>query len=652
MNYIGSKLDNRYIIENLIGVGGMANVYKGYDIKEQRSVAIKILRDEYASNADFIRRLRDESKAISVLNHPNIVKIYDVILNARNPAIVMEYVCGPTLKEFVEEKGRLSINDTIILMIQLLRALKHAHDNGIVHRDIKPQNLMVPGDGTIKVMDFGIARFTIAQSRTVTDTAIGSVHYTSPEQAKADANIDQRTDIYSAGIIMYELLTGILPFDDDSPIKIAMKHIEQMPIAPTKINPNIPKGLEQILLKAIEKDPNNRFQSADEMISALKVIMNDPNHIFNFRKNTKEPIKQSSNEHTGGNAVANSKKKKKKKFRISFLGVLFGITCAFVIGSLIYVGSLVNENNPFEKVPEVEMPNFVGMSYDEIIKDSKYKKFTFELAGEEYNSHYAKGKVYEQYPTAGKNVKEIATIRLRVSKGVRTIPLPDFTNKEGSLTQAKLQEMGITADIINVKSSTVKEGFIVSTEPPAGAEVPVGSTVTLNVSIGNGSEKAVVPDVVKMDIETAKRVIQERGFKVGYVTYKYDSFPINSVISQSPNYPAPMPIGSRIDLVVCSDVDMTQQETDNSVGILCMLPIDIDTAVRLRVEINGQITVQETIVPKDRRTININVPFSPNDATVNVTINDQQYMQYVVRYSQGANIYETLVDNSENFNLN
>ncbi len=665
MNYIGSKLENRYVIENLIGVGGMANVYKGYDTKEKRPVAIKILRDEYASNADFIRRFRDESKAIYLLNHPNIVKIYDVILNTQNPAIVMEYVSGTTVKEFVEEHGRLSVDQTINLTVQLLRALRHAHENGIVHRDIKPQNIMVPGDGTVKVMDFGIARFTIAQSRTITDTAIGSVHYTSPEQVKADSNIDYRTDIYSTGIIMYELLTGRLPFDAESPIKIAMMHIENTPVPPSKLNPIIPKGLEEIVLKAMEKNPNDRYNSADEMIKDLAVIVNDKTAVFGYGKpnktNTENKI-SSDNDKTeifskirGGKTLEKPNKKdvrkRKPRKKISFLGILFGITCAFVVGSFLYVGSLVMENNPFEKVPEVGMPDLVGYDYNEVIKDNKYDDFTFELEVEEYNSHYEKGKIYEQYPTAGKNVKKGSTIKLKVSKGVRTIPLPDFINKEGSLTQAKLQEMGINAEIVNVKSDNTKEGYIVSTDPPAGSEVPVGSVITLNVSIGNGSKKAVVPDVVTLDIEDAKRIIVESGFKVGYITKRNDLFPLNAVISQTPNYPAPLPLGSRIDLVICSDEETVEGENNNDIMILCMLPLDITKQVKLMVENNGFVLSEEKVVPSDKRTVSIQVPHSFEDANIKVMINDQLYMHYVIRFSQNSEVYETVVDHSSDFVL-
>ena len=272
---LGKMLEGRYLLEELIGVGGMANVYKGYDTVEQRPVAVKMLRDEYAGNEDFLRRFRNESKAIYSLNHPCIVKIYDVILTGRNPAIVMEYVEGITLKEYIDKKGQVSTRVAVALTLQLMAALQHAHENGIVHRDIKPQNIMVKSDGTIKVMDFGIARFAMSQSRTLTDRAIGSVHYISPEQAMGDGVVDHRTDIYSAGVILFEMLTGRLPFEADSPVSVAIKQIEDNPLRPRELNPQVPQGLEDIVMKAMAKDPDRRYQSAGQMYGDLERFAQD-----------------------------------------------------------------------------------------------------------------------------------------------------------------------------------------------------------------------------------------------------------------------------------------------------------------------------------------------------------------------------------------
>lgn len=261
---IGKKLDGRYEITELIGIGGMADVYKAVDLVENRTVAVKILKNEFADNDDFVRRFRNESKAIAVLSHPNIVRIYDVGFSDRIQFIVMEYIDGITLKEFMEQQGVLKWKDSVHFIIQILRALQHAHDRGIVHRDIKPQNIMLFPDGTIKVMDFGIARFAREEGKTISDKAIGSVHYISPEQARGDIT-DEKSDIYSVGVMLYEMLTGVKPFDADTPIAVALMHMQNNPKPPRAINNTIPEGLESIVMRAMQRDASKRYQSASEI---------------------------------------------------------------------------------------------------------------------------------------------------------------------------------------------------------------------------------------------------------------------------------------------------------------------------------------------------------------------------------------------------
>ncbi len=278
---IGKKLDGRYEITELIGVGGMADVYKGTDVIDNKPVAIKILKNEFAENEDFLRRFRNESKAIAVLSHPNIVKIYDVGFSDKIQYIIMEYIDGITLKEYIEEEQVLTWKDTVHFIIQILRALQHAHDKGVVHRDIKPQNIMMFTDGTIKVMDFGIAKFAREEGKTATDQAIGSVHYISPEQARGDVT-DERSDIYSVGIMMYEMLTGRKPFDSDNSVAIAVMHMHDIPERPKAVNPDIPGGLEEIVLRAMEKLPEDRYQNTSEMIEDIEAFKNNPDISFGY----------------------------------------------------------------------------------------------------------------------------------------------------------------------------------------------------------------------------------------------------------------------------------------------------------------------------------------------------------------------------------
>ena len=267
--YIGKKLDGRYEITELIGVGGMADVYKATDLAENKVIAVKILKREYAGSEEFLRRFRNESKMIASLSHPNVVKVHDVEFSDKLQFIVMEYIDGITLKEYIENEGVLTWKDSVHFIIQVLRALQHAHDKGVVHRDIKPQNIMLFTDGTIKVMDFGIAKSALEQACTATDQTIGTVHYISPEQARGDKT-DEKSDIYSVGVMFYEMLTGQKPFDSDKPVTVAVMQMKNTPKRPRAVNPNIPAGLEEIILRAMEKDPENRYQTAADMIKDIE----------------------------------------------------------------------------------------------------------------------------------------------------------------------------------------------------------------------------------------------------------------------------------------------------------------------------------------------------------------------------------------------
>ena len=280
--YLGKKLDGRYEITELIGIGGMANVYKAYDVIENRVVAVKILREEYMGNEEMRRRFKNESKAMAVLNHSNVMRVYDVSFSDRMQSIVMEYIDGITLKEYIEQQGSLKWKEAVHFTVQTLRALQHAHDKGIVHRDIKPQNIMLLSDGTIKITDFGIARFARSETRTLTDKAIGSVHYISPEQA-AGAATDARTDLYAVGVILYEMLTGRVPFEADTPVSVALKQIQSTAIPPRQINPSIPEGLQEITLHAMEKDITKRYQSAAQMLRDIDEFKRDPSISFEYK---------------------------------------------------------------------------------------------------------------------------------------------------------------------------------------------------------------------------------------------------------------------------------------------------------------------------------------------------------------------------------
>ncbi len=280
-NYVGKRLDGRYEVQEIIGVGGMAVVYKAYDSIDDRTVSIKVLKDEFLANEEFKRRFKNESKAIAVLSHPNIVKVYDVHFGDKLQYIVMEYVDGITLKEYIQKQGTITWNDAVYFTSQILRALQHAHDRGIVHRDIKPQNIMLLPNGQIKVADFGIARFSRSETRTMTENAIGSVHYISPEQAKGEFT-DERADIYSVGVVLYEMLAGKVPFEAESAVSVALMQLQNEAKRLTDINPDIPLGLEQITVHAMQKNPSSRYQTATEMLLDIEEIIKNPKVTFDY----------------------------------------------------------------------------------------------------------------------------------------------------------------------------------------------------------------------------------------------------------------------------------------------------------------------------------------------------------------------------------
>ena len=329
--YLGKKLDGRYEIMEIIGIGGMANVYKAYDTIEDRIVAVKILREEYMDNADMRRRFKNESKAMAVLNHPNIMRVYDVSFSDRLQSIVMEFIDGITLKEYIEQEKVLKWKEAVHFTVQILRALQHAHDKGIVHRDIKPQNIMLLSDGTIKITDFGIARFARSETRTLTDKAIGSVHYISPEQAAGDT-IDARTDIYSVGVMLYEMLTGKVPFEADTPVSVALKQIQSKAVLPREVNPSIPEGLQEITMHAMEKDAGKRYQSAAQMLRDIDEFKRDPSISFEY-KYLSAPLAHDDSKYS--DAIQNArrgkkeKKKKDKPRRAPVIPVLAGVTAGW-----------------------------------------------------------------------------------------------------------------------------------------------------------------------------------------------------------------------------------------------------------------------------------------------------------------------------------
>lgn len=560
--YVGKRLDGRYEIQEIIGVGGMAVVYKAHDNVENRTVAIKILKDEFVTNEEFIRRFKNESKAIAVLSHPNIVKVYDVSFGDLIQYIVMEYIDGITLKEFIERQGSLKWKDAVYFTVQILKGLQHAHDKGIVHRDVKPQNIMVLSDGTIKVADFGIARFARNEQRTITDKAIGSVHYISPEQARGEKT-DEKADIYSVGVMLYEMLTGRLPFEAESAVSVAIMQLQRDPELPTAINPSIPLGLEQITMHAMQKNPERRYQSASEMLCDLEQLKKDPDATFDytyFVDNSPTKFVDTLMSSTPASAVeteddGNEEEQKEKNNMIPILaGIASALIIAIIILAIIFVPKLFKGTGK-----EIECPNFVGMTIDEVKDNEHYQSFEIEWENKA-NENYDVGIVCEQSQSAGKKLKKGAVITLYVSTGKTNIKIPDVYGKTESYAVSELKSKNFTTVVKAVADDEVEEGLVIKTEPARTTVVAEGSEVTVYVSTGKATKMLDVPNVVGLTQEKAQSDIEKLGLTVEIETRDLTSndkeYPKGYVIAQSPdaNSSEKVPEGTVIKIYVSSGV--------------------------------------------------------------------------------------------------
>lgn len=549
---IGKKLDGRYEITELIGIGGMADVYKAVDLAEDRVVAVKILKNEFADNDDFVRRFRNESKAIAVLSHPNIVKIYDVGFSDKIQFIVMEYIDGITLKEFMEQQGVLKWKDSVHFIIQILRALQHAHDRGIVHRDIKPQNIMLFPDGTIKVMDFGIARFAREEGKTISDKAIGSVHYISPEQARGDIT-DEKSDIYSVGVMLYEMLTGVKPFDADTPIAVALMHMQNTPKPPRQINNTIPEGLEAIVLRAMQKDASKRYQSASEMIKDIEEFKRNPSIVFEYNLPAAEeektqyfdkPARQEEEELPSGprfkdpepekapkKEVRKTKPKKIKEPEYEdedydedddeeeevskssyFVVALTAIAAAVIIIAVVFITIVVLKNFGGETNTE-DMVNLVGYEY-QYCKSTYAEYFDLVVDSEQYDADVPKGCIISHTPKAGTPIVVGSTqVKAVVSKGPRMVNVPNVYSLEANTAESMINSAQLKVSIV-MQNSDAEKNTVIKTEPERNTEAEINSTVIMYVSLGPFIEDEYMIDVVGLKKAEAVSKLEAKGFKV------------------------------------------------------------------------------------------------------------------------------------------
>lgn len=533
----GKVLGNRYEIIEKVGNGGMATVYKAEDKVLKRNVAVKILRDEFTTDEEFIKRFEIEAQSAARLVHPNIVSIFDVGVEENLYYIVMELIQGKTLKEIIiEERGPLPWKWSVNVAIQIASALEMAHKNNIIHRDIKPHNIIITEDGIAKVTDFGIAKAVSNSTITAFGTTIGSVHYFSPEHARGGFT-DAKSDLYSLGVVMYEMVTGKVPFDADTPVSVALKHMQEDPEEPIELNPNLPGAVNKIIMKALKKDTTLRYQTASEMLSDLRRALKNPDGEFVDDREYDETAKtQKINTDLYGNIEEDSKAKNKKgkkegrfkKFikEHKALSIVIGLVLLFAL-SLGGTLAFLNLTNP----PEVELPNLVGMSKEEAQKEAENLKLKIEIKEEEFNKEVPEGFIISQDPKYIEkyNVKEGSTITVVVSKGQEKTKVPNVKGKSQEEALQLLEEANLKAEIIEETSKTVKEGYVISQETEPDEEAFAGDTVKIHISKGTGIKQVNVVSVIGQSEANAKTTLTGLGLKVN-VAYEEDTSKADGIV--------------------------------------------------------------------------------------------------------------------------
>ena len=559
MDLEGKILGNRYEIIEKIGNGGMATVYKSKDRVLNRYVAVKILRDEFTTDEEFIKRFRIEAQSAASLTHPNIVSIFDVGNEGNLYYIVMELIKGKTLKEIItEENGPLPWKWSLNVVTQIASALETAHKNNIVHRDIKPHNIIITEDGIAKVTDFGIAKAVSNSTITAFGTTIGSVHYFSPEHASGGFT-DAKSDLYSLGVVMYEMLTGKVPFDADTPVSVALKHMQEKPVEPKELNENIPQVVNDIIMKAMQKDINLRYQSATEMVKDLNTALKNPDenfvHIGNnigaaTQRISTQEIAEAERRANEKNNKGKEKKSnkflefiKKHKVASAILGAILLFFIAF--GATMGIVEIANPN-------EVQIPDLVNKTEEEaeqILKDLKLK---LVVKSEEYDENIEKGKIISQDPTYKENykIKEHSEISVIISKGTEKVDVPNVVGKTKEEAEKELKDAGLVPEIIEENDEKVEAGIVLSQDPEDGENVNKGSKVKLVVSKGSAIVKVEVPSLVGKNEQEAKALLAEAGLKANIINDEDDSKNDGVVLRQSKEPGTQVQEGTTITITV------------------------------------------------------------------------------------------------------
>mgnify|MGYP005755598305 CR=1 FL=1 len=656
MNLEGRLIGNRYEILEKIGNGGMATVYKAQDTVLKRYVAVKVLREEFTTDEEFIRRFNTEAQSAASLAHQNIVSIYDVGMEDNIYYIVMELIQGKTLKQIIDEDGVLPWKWSLNIAIQIASALEVAHKNNIVHRDIKPHNIIITEDGIAKVTDFGIAKAVSNSTITAFGTTIGSVHYFSPEHARGGYT-DAKSDLYSLGVVMYEMLTGRVPFDADTPVSIALKHMQEKPVEPIKLNPSIPYSVNKIIMKAMEKDLNLRYQSATEMLKDLNMALKDPEG--DFVKTSSNDMAYTQRIDTIPEEVLNQEnrnseegKKKKGKIRTFFakhpaLKVIIIILLIILIPVIGFFGTQAILSAG--RTRDIALPNFVEMTREEAETAAEEANLVLEIT-EEFSSEVEEGKIVSQDPpyTDGYLVKEGSTIKLVLSKGENIKIVPKVTGMAREEAEQSIKAEELEVEVVEEASDRVESGYVIRQDPAANEELNAGETVTIYVS--TGIKQITMEHVVGKTEEEAKKTLTDLGFDVTVVYEEDTSKDDGVVLRQSIDVGTTVDDGTKVTLTV-NRIEEIKNGTVNInlkslIGEEIQIADDgiteIDPTVQVRVTVTSEGT-EETVYNQEQRkdVTSLNVPVSGRGTiTVKVFIDE-------VREAQ-----ESLNLNSENPVLN
>ena len=618
MNLEGKLLGSRYEIIKKIGNGGMATVYKAKDLVLKRYVAVKILREEYTTDNEFIKRFNTEAESAASLTHPNIVSVYDVGKEGNLYYIVMELIKGKTLKEIIVEDGRMGWKWSVKIAKQIAQALETAHRNNIIHRDIKPHNIIITEDGTAKVTDFGIAKAVSNSTITAFGTTIGSVHYFSPEHARGGYT-DAKSDLYSLGVVLYEMVTGRVPFDADTPVSVALKHMQEKPVPPIELNPAIPQSLNDLILKAMEKDPNMRYSTATEMIEDLDKILKNPEAEVGVVDKSQARARRIQQE---DNQTNQSKFAKFKKYLEEHKGVKIALIVAiFLIVFIASIGITLGVLNS-GKPKDILLPNFTNLTLDEAKAKAEEVKLNLNVSEEKYDVQIEEGKIISQDPKYQPNftVKERSTVNVVVSKGQEIVKVTKLVGKTKDEARKELKDLGLEMEIEEVNSDDVEPGIVIEQDKQEGEEVLAGTKIKLKVSLG--IEKVEVPNLTGLSEDEAKVKITEAKLKWIRTDKIKDSSKGTGVVEQNISPKSMVDKNTEISITINEYQKITQGTINIDVAALTGYTPKYKKVEDGKDE-DGKTKYKDVLIP-------------PEKVKIKVTVNDEQVTEQEVSEDEKA----------------